>query len=232
MKKTFCFLILTTILLLCFAGCSTSPSDKYFTYEETEGGLMITAVLSTAGKIEIPSEHGGKPVVAIKESAFYRNENLRSLTIPASVAYIGSYAFSDCPKLQTVVFEKGGRCSIDDSAFEGCTLLGKLRFNASVVSVGDRAFKDCRRVGLLKVGGELTQIGQDAFMNCERMLFSAPRDSVAYAYAAENNLPTSFFDSLYFLYIQIFCAVLAAVALLILFRWLSKKRKNKRKNST
>ena len=222
--STLFFTLLLCLSALCaLASCDAASKEGSFVYEETEDGYAVTALLTGSRSVTIPSEHNGRKVVAIKESAFYRNEYLRSVTIPSSVGKIGAYAFADCVNLHSVTFEEGGNCRIDDSAFEGCTLLLRLAFNGSVTSVGDRAFRDCRRISHLKVGRELT----DAFMNCERMLISAPDNSTAYRYAIENHLCIRFTDSVYFLYLEIGGGVLLMGALLFaVHRFIKKRVKN------
>ena len=234
MKRILSVIILFILLLAALpvlSSCAGADGGEIFSFEESDGGYTVAAILTTDRNIVIPSEHAGKKVTAIKESAFYRNEDLRTVTIPATIETVGPYAFADCPNLHKVVFLEGGRCAIGDSAFEGCTLLSTLDFNGSVCTVGDRAFRDCKRIAYLKVGNELTDIGEDAFMNCERMLFSAPKYSPAYVYALSHHLCTEFTDSLYFLYFEIVCGVALAVILLFVARKILKKRKKTKKRT-
>ena len=140
--------------LIIFTGCGAAPDATCFSYEKTDGGWMVTSVNVNTENIVIPEEYNGAPVVSIKDSAFYRNETLRHLTIPSSVQNVGSYAFSDCTHLTEVTFEGGGNCVISDSAFEGCMRLLKVSFNGSVSTVGDNAFKNCTSLTILTFGNE------------------------------------------------------------------------------
>ena len=45
-------------------------------------------------------------VVGIEDGAFEGLAGLRSVYIPASVTYIGEYAFADCPDLEEIIFEE------------------------------------------------------------------------------------------------------------------------------
>lgn len=53
--------------------------------------------------VEIPESYGGKPVVGIEAYAFEFCHNLKSVTIPYTVEYIGSDAFFGCYSLIEVV---------------------------------------------------------------------------------------------------------------------------------
>lgn len=227
MKKLF-FAAILVLLSFGISGCLSHSDQTDFSYEETEGGWMLAAVVNQSENVVIPDSYKEQPVVAIKESAFYANETIRCLTIPATVRSIGSYAFADCTHLSKVVFESGGRCAVGDSAFESCSYILKLSFNNSVISVGDSAFKNCKRIFSLSVGSELKTIGQDAFTGCERMIFKADAGSTAESYAVENHLCTRFSDSVYFVYIIVILGVVLGAVFLSVYGRVSKtKKKNK-----
>lgn len=230
LSYVFLFVLLLSSLQVC-SSCASASNEGAFAFEEHKDGCTVTALLTTDRNISIPAEHAGKKVTAIGESAFYRNDRLRSVTIPATVKTVGSCAFADCVNLHSVTFEEGGRCEISDSAFEGCILLSNLRLNGSVCAIGARAFRDCKRIAYLRVGKELTDVGQDAFMNCERMLLSAPEDSRAYEYAQTHHLCTKFTDSVYFLYIELAFGVALAVIFVIVVRKAVKKYKKTKKKT-
>lgn len=224
MKKLL-ILILSLIFLCLLSSCSDSPSIAQYSFADTEGGVILQSVNVRSRQLDLPESYRGKPVVAIADNAFYRSEDLRKVRIPSSVKTVGVSAFADCEKLNTVVFEAGGSCTLSDDAFSGCLLLNKLDFNGSVVSVGERAFMNCKRIKKLEIGSEVTEIGIDAFMGCEQMLFIAEKGSYAAEYAEKNHLITNFFETETFLYIEIVCAVLLCIGGLAGWKILSKKRK-------
>lgn len=230
MKKTLVFLLLL-LMILGLTCCSDAPKSNRYSYEDTQGGVIIKAVTVRTRTLDIPESYKGKLVVAIADNAFYRSEDLRKVTIPSSVKSVGVNAFGDCEKLNTVIFEEGGKCTISEGAFEGCMLLKKIKFNGSVVSIGERAFLNCKRISKLTVGTELTSIGIDAFMGCEKMLFQAPKDSYAHEYATQNHLIMNFTDTDSFFYLQIAFGVILGIGFILLYNFVSKKRKKNKKTT-
>ncbi|MBQ3003248.1 MAG: leucine-rich repeat protein, partial [Clostridia bacterium] len=73
--------------------------------EFEDGNTKIVGYLGIESELEIPAEIEGKPVTYIGYEAFAYNENLISVTIPASVTYMGGGVFYDCLNLQNIYCE-------------------------------------------------------------------------------------------------------------------------------
>ena len=83
-------------------------------------------------------------ITSIPRYAFYQNNVLQSITIPASVTSIGYDAFAFCSNLQTVTFAEGSQLqTIGDFAFDNCSALTSITIPASVISIGRYAFSGC-----------------------------------------------------------------------------------------
>ena len=216
---------LAIILLLSAVACANDSDRSDFQYQQTEDGSVITGSTVLARELVIPKDLDGQPVIAIADSAFYKNERLRKVTFPSSLEMIGAHSFADCSKLNSITFEKGGKVLIGDSAFEGCALLRSVSLNDSVLSIGDASFRDCARIFRLKLGKGITKIGYDAFKGCERTLFDVSENELAKEYAAENHLAYSFTDSVYFIYLQIFLIILFLTALFLGYKFFKKRKK-------
>ena len=119
-------LLLALLFLIALCSCERQNQESDFSYEAYEDGWVISSATVLSRTVRIPETHDGKPILGIKESAFYRNEILRELTVPNTLRFIGKYAFADCPKLNTLLFEEEGCCRIDDGAFENCPLLSSV----------------------------------------------------------------------------------------------------------
>ena len=57
------------------------------------------------GDIVIPDTHKDLPVTKIDDAAFRGQEEIKRVTIPASVKYIGDNAFYGCTSLELIYFE-------------------------------------------------------------------------------------------------------------------------------
>lgn len=111
-------------------------------------------------------------VKSIGDEAFYQNEALTAVTIPATVTTIGSSAFRECVKLKTITLPDG-LTDIDLYAFYGCTNL-KYMDLTNVETIRGYAFSGCTNLAEVKFGNKLRFIGSYAFENCGLEEFTIP----------------------------------------------------------
>ena len=81
-------------------------------------------------------------VTCIRGNAFYRCDNLNSVTIPSSVTSIGDYAFSECSSLAEITIPSGVT-SIGGYAFYKCINLNSVTIPKNIKNIYSCAFKDC-----------------------------------------------------------------------------------------
>lgn len=104
----------------------------------------------------------------ISSGAYRGREDIRSVTIPASVKSIDHTVFSGCTNLTTVKFSEGSELtSIGNNAFSGCTSLESIEIPASVEVIEFNAFSGCSSLKNVTFGedSKLTSIGNQAFQN-------------------------------------------------------------------
>ena len=103
-------------------------------------------------------------VVAIKEGLFTNNTSITSVSIPSGIKEIGTYTFSCCSNLKTIIFAENseletikygafdytaievlhlpnGLTTIEAYAFNSCTLLKEIYIPLSVSYIGSSAFE-------------------------------------------------------------------------------------------
>ena len=94
-----------------------------------------------------------------------------TLTIPATVTYIGASAFDYCSGLTGTLTLPASLKTIDSYAFYYCSgLTGSLTIPASVSTIADGAFYGCSALnGIVTIPKTTTSIGSYAFFECNKL---------------------------------------------------------------
>ncbi len=120
-----------------------------------ERSFMLCSMLSD---IEIPDT-----VTEIGGEAFM-GTGLYSVTIPASVASLGSGAFSNCIMLENVSFE-GSMKDIPEFCFSGCTSLRSVKLPGDLRAIYAGAFSYCTSLDMI-LPDTVKTISDGAFEGC------------------------------------------------------------------
>lgn len=131
-------------------------------HSETESGtLLFTEVPTTLGT-----------------DAFYNNQDLSGITIPASISDISWSAFQYCTNLVSInvdpdnpVYDSRDNCNgiirtADNTLVNACKA---TTFPDSVTAIGDYAFRDCRTLTSISIPESITSIGNFAFTDCRSL---------------------------------------------------------------
>ena len=138
-------------------------------YRDTDSNVIIPAAITYNGKTY--------KVTAIGECAFYRCENITSITIPDSVTSIGKSAFAWCKNLTSITIPNSVT-SIGVRAFEWCENLTSITIPNSVTSIGESAFSGCSSLTSITIPNRVTTIGESAFRDCTNLTSITIPDSV------------------------------------------------------
>ena len=107
----------------------------------------------------------GKNVTSIGSYAFSNCSSLASVVILDGVTIIGNYAFYYCYSLTSVVIP-GSVTIIGGNAFRYCYSLTSVVIPGSVTSMGSYAFGYCSSLASVVILDGVTSIGDSAFYNC------------------------------------------------------------------
>ena len=123
---------------------------------------------------------------------FLQNSKITSLSLPASVTTIGSYAFQNCSNLSSLSLSTSLN-SIGSYAFQNCYNLSSLTFPDNLTSIGDYSFSGCYNISKISLSSNLISIGSYAFYNCTKItsLGLPQKLSLIGSHAFENNMITT-----------------------------------------
>ena len=142
-----------------------TDSDGYLFYDDGASRCLMDYT-GTATELILPASCNGYNY-EIYTNAFYKRNDITSITIPASVTSIDYGAFYKCISLVSVTFAENSQLtSIGSSAFEYCTSLASIEIPASMTSIGDDAFGYCTSLASIKIPASVTSVGSYAFRYC------------------------------------------------------------------
>lgn len=110
--------------------------------ENSDGTLTIGRCKHAAGVLNLPDRIEERPVVRIGDEAFYGCTSLTHVTIPDSVASIGSRAFARCHRLKQIGIGNGVS-QIGPAAFYECSSLTHVVVPGTVTRIHVGAFGEC-----------------------------------------------------------------------------------------
>ena len=152
-------------------------------------GITVTQIKERvfAEHSEIESVAFPNTLKSIGDNAFYKtalgNKNVfGTLTIPASVEYIGLEAFKECAYLGKVVFENPNDPSAEaivfrhnwdhSETFAGCKNLKEIELSDRVQNIPNDFAQNCTALVNVKWPAKLKIIGESAFAGCTSLVSS------------------------------------------------------------
>ena len=147
-----------------------SWSGKLAVAELNDGsGYLVEGRIALAeGKVVVPSEVDGKPIVGFTEYGFKNCTKITSIIIPDTITSYGDIMhdpFKNCTNLRRVKFSRGATTV---SGFEGCEMLKEVTFPDEVVSVTG-IFKNCKNLTKVTFGKNFQNIAKGALRNNDKL---------------------------------------------------------------
>lgn len=167
----------------------------------------------------VPATLNNKSLVDIRNNAFKNNTDFRYLEfagatnlerigsfafsgctaatgevkIPANVTVVETAAFENCSSIESVVYNATSD-SVPNQCFNGCTALSSVTLNSTVTSIGSYAFANCTNLTYLALSSNVTYIADSAFTNDNNLTLGVWFNSYAHTYAKSNNIPYRLLD--------------------------------------
>ncbi len=170
------------------AWALTDSSGDFEYTIASDGTATIAKYKGSDASVKVPSTIGKLEVAKIGMNAFYGCKTISSVSLPASVKYVGESAFEDCSALRSVSFSEGlekigafafYRCgaltsvSLPDSlsvilggAFQSCTSLAQVDFGTGLTTLEGATFKDCTVLRSVVLPDSLVTLGASTFSGC------------------------------------------------------------------
>ena len=145
-------------------NCPNGSVEGDFIWCKINGVNTLAGYLGNATELTLPANYKGGSYV-IGSFAFSDCKNLTSVVIGDGVTSIGYSAFSDCENLTSVVIGNSVK-SIGNYAFEDCTGLTSIEIPNSVTIICEYAFSDCSGLTCITIPNSVTGIGYGAFGGC------------------------------------------------------------------
>lgn len=123
----------------CFQGAKLPPSFSSQTindvkYRQYNFCFSLESYKSEESIYSPPQMEFGK-IISVEARAFSGNKNLKKVTLPNTVRYIGDYAFENCIELEEVILP-GNLAILGSSAFIECNKLKSISLPGSLRSIG------------------------------------------------------------------------------------------------
>lgn len=139
--------------------------DKFLKYRQIDGGWEITGYEKDIARITIPPTIDGAKVKKIADSTFKDFKSLKSVSLPDTLEYIGSYTFENCTYLTSVEIPDSVT-SMGEQIFRQCTNLKSAKLPKRLKELPNFTFSLCKKLEDVPLPEGLTSIGEEAFHTC------------------------------------------------------------------
>ncbi|CAJ1941271.1 unnamed protein product [Cylindrotheca closterium] len=141
-----------------FEGC------RHLSHVQLHEGIrgIGDRAFASCALVDLHLPHGLR---SIGNYAFARCPELRAISVPASVEWIGCHTFSSCVALVQVHLQRGLK-NIGHSAFDRCLQLAEIELPEGLERIDARLFRGCRSLTTLSMPSTVKTIGFAALENC------------------------------------------------------------------
>ena len=101
-------------------------------------------------------------------SPFYKQENLKDVTIGSEVKKINNYLFAGCRNLSELILPSSVE-ELGIETFRDCVNLNSIILSEHIVDIGSGCFENCENLQTINLPSELTQISTSLFEGCKSL---------------------------------------------------------------
>lgn len=207
-------LILTVAATVSAFAQTRYFEDGYYYSFVNNDNLALVGWDYRTSVLPVPDNLNSRPVTSIENNAFSEDENLTGIdfTNATNLHAIGLYSFYNCTNISEKIVFPENVYSIGDCAFQGCTSVPEVEFQADLYCIPMQCFYDCTSLekvtlndGLeqilnyafakcpalteVTIPASVTYIAESAFQDDEGLTLGVYYDSYGYTYAREHNIP-------------------------------------------
>lgn len=143
-----------------------SMNDMELRLNDAQTGYIITAYnCAVYENVVISDTYKGLPVVGIDYEAFMNHAEIKSITFPSTLKYIGKESFFGCSGLTSLVISDNVT-SIGEGAFRQCDDLESVSLPLGLEKIGTDAFAECPFLTSVELPFTLLTLGATAFRSC------------------------------------------------------------------
>ncbi len=146
-------------------------------YAVVNDEIVIMEYIGISTIVNIPAKINGMDVTGIENFAFYKCNDLTSITIQTNIIRIGEYAFYKCSNLINITIS-GTVTKVGKSAFYECSNLTGIITLGGLTGIENFAFYECSNLTSIIMLEGITKIGEYAFYNCSNLTSIAIPNSV------------------------------------------------------
>lgn len=166
------------LIITCISSVTVLADTIYYdngllyTYLNNDE-VTICGAAEGVTEVKIPFYINYRYVVDIRNRAFLDNAEITSVDF-SNIAFlrrIGSFAFANCVNLDGEIVIPNTVSTMDTAAFQGCTSLDSVVFNASTGNVPNQCFSGCTELSSVILNDTITEIGYYAFSNCPNLTY-------------------------------------------------------------
>ncbi len=159
-----------TVLSLINSIASSTYTDDYGVTYANYGRTLVKAEYPQFRDVEHYDVPNG--VHSIGEIAFM-GMNLKSITLPSSLMFIGKEAFAECRSLESIVLPRNIEI-ISEGCFAGCSSLQRVEIPKSVFTIHSRSFANTA-LKEVEIPDSIQSIAPDSFDEGVRFKLSSRR---------------------------------------------------------